>query len=148
MASWYFKGRTPHVVDTSDRGSVIVTRGTKFQAHEHAVAHLVRAGIVVAQPERRPVDAPAQALIPTVKAQVEAPVVVIVASPAPVAPEELPPGQDETSEDIESFSDSDGDSDVVGSSAQVEGSADAERDDGEAVPEKKQSESRRKRRQR
>jgi hypothetical protein len=145
MATWYHKGRTPFPVDTIDRGSVVIVPRTKFQAHEHAVAHLVKAGVVVRVADAV-VAVQAQVAEPTSAAEVassalfEQPVVKV--QEAPPSSEEPQPEEHVEPEVASSgpSSVSDVDSDVVGSSAQVE--AEAERVDGEsAAPEKKQNRS-------
>lgn len=142
MATWYHKGRTPVSVDTIDRGSVVIVPRVRFQAHEHAVAHLVKAGVIVRVADAV-VQAPAPVPEPELAVEVMPPVLFEQPAEREVSPplEEPRPEQQEEPEASEGTgSVSDGDSDVVGSATQVE--AEAERADGDpAAPEKKQSRS-------
>lgn len=47
MPTWYYKGQTPSPVNVTGRGSVVMTRGTKFEATFADVARLVKSGAVV-----------------------------------------------------------------------------------------------------
>lgn len=47
MPTWYYKGQTPSPVNVTGRGSVVMTRGSKFEATTADVARLVKSGAVV-----------------------------------------------------------------------------------------------------
>lgn len=47
MPTWYYKGQTPSPVNVTGRGSVVMTRGSKFEAASEDVARLVNSGAVV-----------------------------------------------------------------------------------------------------
>ena len=47
MPTWYYKGQTPSPVNVTGRGSVVMTRGSKFEATSADVARLVNSGAVV-----------------------------------------------------------------------------------------------------
>lgn len=83
MPTWYYKGMTPAPVDTIDRGSVVVTRGKRFQATEAQVARLLRAGLVVRMPE------PQEAVVSTETAPVAPDPVAEVRAAEPL-PRSLP----------------------------------------------------------
>lgn len=134
MATWHYSGRTPTPIEIPGRGSVVLTKGKRFEAPESSVAHLVSVGMVKRMPDP---PAPREPVKPT-----ENPVEAAMVEPAPSAmpPQEAPPvpkAEPEAKVEVESDGDSGLGRDVVGSTEsapQVSESAEAAEAGSEGGP--------------
>ncbi len=141
MATWYYKGRTPTPVNIPGRGSVVLTRGAKFEAPASAIHHLIRTHQVAEVLERvrrapSPVTpAPQVVPVPTPVQPEVVQEIVETSNPEPILV---------AAESVESVDDPGLDQDVVDSAAQVvEVRAEVGTEDGVAAvaPEQKQKQS-------